>query len=783
MSSKDLVLIDKLQVQGITGRDYWKRPTIQPLEVSISLQTDFKASSVSDDLKHSLNYAVISRNVLEFFEKNRGTNFKSFINVANRVSEVVLDEKRGGGNESNVVISGKKTEIKAKEIQAIVSRVKSNGVIQRPSTTNDLIAIKSLTVPTIIGVFTFERFQKQYVSLDLDISISHSDVDVYRIIEDVALYVENSNFKTVEALVECVSHVVLQFDHILQVVTRVEKPNAITFANGVGVQVTRTPKDFEGVPKIDVKELAKPLDYENSFNLPTQSTVIDTDTERQHTAYIAFGSNVGNQLQNINEAIVALNSIEGTDVLATSSLYESEPMYFLDQPKFINGVLKISTTSSPHMLLKHLKSIEYETLGRTKLIDNGPRSIDLDILLYDDLVLNEPDLVIPHMRMIERTFVLQPLCELIPPEQIHPVTAEPYHNHLKQLYASKVDQTKQKSNELSVHVPLQNKYFTRPTPRQLTFDLLGQSHRTYLMGILNTTPDSFSDGGVNAELDIALENALQMVKSGVDIIDIGGVSTRPGSIAPSAEEEWERVVPIVKAIRSHPDEDLKNVIISIDTYRASVASDSIEAGADIINDISGGLYDEKMFDVIAETGVPYILNHTRGTPDTMSKLNQYTANDDPDLVEYTRCQSNYNHDEDILLKAVARELCVQYEKAIDRGVKRWQIITDPGIGFAKDLKQNLALIRGTPLIKSYSNYNESTKRYNSLDGLPILVGPSRKKFIGTLTNEKIPAERVLTTGAVIMSCIGYQSDIVRVHDVEEMKKVLLIGDALYRDIV
>jgi dihydroneopterin aldolase/2-amino-4-hydroxy-6-hydroxymethyldihydropteridine diphosphokinase/dihydropteroate synthase len=303
------------------------------------------------------------------------------------------------------------------------------------------------------------------------------------------------------------------------------------------------------------------------------------------------------------------------------------------------------------------------------------------------------------------------------------------------------------------------------------------------MGILNTTPDSFSDGGKNAQLDIAIANALKMVQEGVDIIDIGGVSTRPGAIAPDIEEEWKRVVPVIQAIRGHEDEKLKNVIISVDTYRAKIALDSIRAGANIINDISGGLYDPEMFSVVAETGVPYVLNHTRGTPDTMASLNQYTANDDANVIEYVRCYEKFQEDEEILLKAVSRELCAQYQKAIESGVKRWQIITDPGIGFAKDLKQNLALIRGTPLIKTYSNYNETTNQFNSLEGLPILLGPSRKKFIGTLTNEKNPTERVLTTGAVIMSCVGYKGDIVRVHDVDEMKKVLLIGDALYRDIL
>ncbi|KAH3680128.1 hypothetical protein WICMUC_000529 [Wickerhamomyces mucosus] len=778
MVRKDKVIINRLQTQAITGKDYWNRPTLQPLEVSIELSTNFQASSVSDDLRHSLNYAVISKNILEFFEKNRTKNFKSFENIANAVSEVVLNEKRGGGKISKVSVSGKKTEIRTDKIEVIVNRFKEAGVTVHDNSINDKVIVTGLKLQTLIGVFTFERLQKQYVTFDLDVEYN-KPFNFYSMIDDVSKYTENSNFKTVEALIESVAQIICQNYDIIKVIAKVEKPNAITFSTGVGVEVERTPEFFTGVPKLDIQNTLE--DFKTSFNLPTNE--LRTPLKEENTAYIAFGSNVGNQLANIIGSIDKINASGHSKVVATSSLYESEPMYYLDQPKFINGVFQISTKLSPHELLSFLKEIEYVHLGREKLIENGPRSIDLDILLYNDLVLNTNNLTIPHIRMIERTFVLQPLCELISPEAIHPVTAEPYHNHLKHLYASQADASKQKSNLLQTHVPLYNKYYQFNKSRNLTLDLLFNSHKTQLMGILNTTPDSFSDGGKNASVEIAIKNALHMVYAGVDIIDIGGVSTRPGSVAPDPEEEWNRVIPIIEAIRNHENERLRNILISVDTYRASIALDSVKAGADIINDISGGLFDDEMFKVVADTGVAYILNHTRGTPDTMSKLNTYLPNEDVELIEYVNTDEIFKPEDEILLKAISRELCIQYEKAIKAGVKRWQIITDPGIGFAKNLKQNLAIIRGTPLIKKYSNLNETKGNYNSLDGLPILLGPSRKKFIGTLTNEKDPAERVLTTSAVIMSCVGYKADIVRVHDVEEVKKVLLIGDALYKDLI
>ncbi|CCH42162.1 Folic acid synthesis protein [Wickerhamomyces ciferrii] len=779
--SPDIVLINKLQVQAITGKDYWDRPFPQPINISVRLRTDFNKASESDDLKYSLNYAVISRNITEHFENNKYKNFKSLENIANSVSNVILDESKGGGDNVEIKVSGEKTEIRAEDIEITINRFKQDGQVHKIEGTVDSIKISSLKLLTLIGVFTFERFKKQFVTIDLDIKYDTANpVDYYKIIEDIVTYVENANFKTVEALIDSVAQLVIQ-NNALEVTAKVEKPNAITFSQGVGVEVTRSAEFFANSPRIDVNNIVTIDNFKESFNLPQSSNGNKSDT---HLVYIAFGSNTGNQVQNIISAIDALNSLESTQVLETSSLYESEPMYYLDQPKFVNGALKLQTKYSPQDLLTHLKRIEYDLLGRVKIIENGPRSIDLDILLYDDLVLNEPDLIIPHMRMIERTFVLQPLCELISPIDIHPVTAEPYLNHLKQLYKSSIDHSLQKSNQLTTIVPLYNKFnTTNNSTRNLGFDLLGNSHKTRIMGILNTTPDSFSDGGLNASVEIAIKNALEMVHAGVDIIDIGGVSTRPGSIAPSEKEEWERVVPIIQAIRSHNDELLKNVVISIDTYRSHIALESIKAGADLINDISGGLYDDKMFDVIAETGVPYILNHTRGTPDTMSKLNQYEENLNDNLLEFTNPGYEISEVDETLLKAISRELVEQYQKAISHGVKRWQIITDPGIGFAKNLKQNLAIIRGTPLIKTYSNYNQETKEYGSLNGLPILLGPSRKKFIGTLTNEKNPSDRVLSTGAVIMSCIGYKSDIVRVHDVEEIKKVVAIGDALYKDLV
>ncbi|KAH3672939.1 hypothetical protein WICPIJ_009986 [Wickerhamomyces pijperi] len=787
----DKVLITKLHSQAITGTDYWSRPTLQPIEITIELSTNFAESSQTDDLIHSLNYAVISRNVLTYLDSKKAFNFKTLEGVTEGICDVVLDEKKGGGDVAKVLVHAEKTEIRCDSIEIELNREKINGVVglKQGKQNLDVVRINALKLQTLIGVFTFERLKKQYVSFDFDVQFNKS-FNYYAMIEDVSNYVEKSNFKTVEALIESVCQVIIQNHQIISVKGRVTKPNAITFANGVGVEIIRTRVDFLNSPKIAITESSSGNeDIIDAFNLPTNT--LNTEVkESGNIAYIAFGSNVGNQVANITEAINLINSSTHSKVLQTSSLYESEPMYHLDQPKFLNGVFQLSTSLNPEQLLKYLKEIEYDHMQRIKLIENGPRSIDLDILLYNELVMNTPELTIPHIRMIERTFVMQPLCELISEDKVHPVTAEPYHEHLKQLYDGEKSQdvSVQKDNLLKCCVPLINNYSstttTATTTMSLTFDPSSKStERTKIMGILNTTPDSFSDGGKNTSLEVALANALEMVNNGAEILDIGGVSTRPGSKDPGFEEEYQRVVPLVRAIRASDNLKLRDVVISIDTYRSEVAKAALQAGADIINDISMGLYDDKMFQVIAESGAPYILNHTRGTPETMSSLNHYVENENHDLVEQYQHDTDLNHSDKVLLTAIARELSIQVQKAIAQGVKRWQLIIDPGIGFAKNLRQNLTLIKGTPLIKSYSLKNQAMDQYTSLVGLPILLGPSRKRFIGELTHEKEASERVGSTGAVVMACVGFGSDIVRVHDVKEVNKVVKVADALYRDLI
>lgn len=267
--------------------------------------------------------------------------------------------------------------------------------------------------------------------------------------------------------------------------------------------------------------------------------------------------------------------------------------------------------------------------------------------------------------------------------------------------------------------------------------------RTYLMAVLNVTPDSFSDGGDFNTLETAVTHAKTLITAGADILDIGGQSTRPGALEVSLAEELNRVIPVVRSLRKDPT--FATCPISIDTSRSPVAKAAIEAGADLVNDVTGGIGDPEMFSVVAALGVPFVLMHSRGTPETMQKLTDYQD----------------------LIGDITEFFTVQIQKAIAAGIQPHQIILDPGIGFAKTFEQNLDLIR-------------NLSQFQKL-GCPLLVGPSRKSFIGHLLNQPDPKQRVWGTAAACCAAIATGStDILRIHDVAEMHDVCRVADAIYR---
>jgi dihydropteroate synthase len=262
------------------------------------------------------------------------------------------------------------------------------------------------------------------------------------------------------------------------------------------------------------------------------------------------------------------------------------------------------------------------------------------------------------------------------------------------------------------------------------------TRRTLIMGIVNVTPDSFYDGGRRFDVGQAVAHGLALAASGADIIDIGGESSRPGADPVSAGDELARVIPVIENLRKQ-----SAVPISIDTYKAQVASAALDAGADIVNDISALRFDSAMTSVIAQEKVPVILMHMRGTPRTMQAEPRYQ-----DVV-----------------REVRDFLAAQLYEAMDAGVAPQAIVIDPGIGFGKNLEHNLQLLRGLPALAAL--------------GQPVLVGVSRKAFIGKILNLE-PDQRLEGSLAAAVAAVLAGANILRVHDVAESAKVACIADAI-----
>jgi dihydropteroate synthase len=268
--------------------------------------------------------------------------------------------------------------------------------------------------------------------------------------------------------------------------------------------------------------------------------------------------------------------------------------------------------------------------------------------------------------------------------------------------------------------------------------------RALIMGILNVTPDSFSDGGQFLDLDPALAHAEQMIAEGADIIDIGGESTRPGGEPVSIDEEIQRVVPVIEALVKRTDTP-----ISVDTTKSEVARAALEAGAAIVNDISALRFDFFIADAVARAGAGLVLMHSRGTPATMHRL--------PPVAD--------------IMEEVTSSLRASVHMAERRGVKRESIVIDPGIGFSKTPEQNLELIaRLDQLIAAFPDY-------------PLLIGTSRKSFIGHIVVDKFgtpapPEDRLHGTMATITAAILRGAHIIRVHDINAAVQTIRVADAI-----
>ncbi|KAG7365770.1 dihydropteroate synthase [Nitzschia inconspicua] len=542
--------------------------------------------------------------------------------------------------------------------------------------------------------------------------------------------------------------------------------------------------------------------------------------QRKYCVYLAVGSNLGDSYQNIHRGLVKLcdpnfspQTYLPTRWIKSSFLYRTKPMYVTDQPDFWNGAVQIDTDIEPHTLLRRLKQIE-QSMGRTittastststatttynqQPTRNGPRPLDLDILLLynqnqiqntntttgarvaatktniatittqtnntgqeqrSPICIDSKDLIVPHPRIQEREFVLRPLIDVAGRQVILPTYSDNNNNNnttIGELLDGIISDSSTDATAVRI-LPL-------PHGRCLVFD------QTIIMGILNVTPDSFSDGGSSwtDNVDAAVDRAMTMIQDGATIIDVGGESTRPGALEASVEEQIRRTIPVIKRLKERAETD---VVVSIDTRHAAVARAAVQAGADIINDVSGGTFDPDMLSTMAELQVPVVLMHMRGTPETMQSMTKYD-------------------EQGGVVQGVVNELLERSKAAEKAGIPNWMQILDLGIGFAKDLEGNLSLLK---------HYTEMQSRLNNV---PLVLGTSRKGFIGKITGEDIAANRDYgTVGSCIAAlCLGRGNQattttggkgggavsslgchILRVHNVKAAKHAASLMDAIVR---
>ncbi|RVW42188.1 Folate synthesis bifunctional protein, mitochondrial [Vitis vinifera] len=474
----------------------------------------------------------------------------------------------------------------------------------------------------------------------------------------------------------------------------------------------------------------------------SSGTSVEVHSQDQEVV-IALGSNVGNRVDNFNEALQLMKK-SGMHITRHGCLYETEPVYVTDQPLFLNSAVRGITKLGPHELLRVLKKIEKD-MGRSDGIRYGPRPIDLDILFYGKFRVNSEILTIPHERIWERPFVMAPLMDVMG-SAMESDTVASWHSFSK-LSGGLFESWEKLGGESLIG----KNGLKRVLP---TGNVLWDwSLKTSMMGILNLTPDSFSDGGKFQSVEAAVSQVRLMILEGADIIDIGAQSTRPMASRLSAQEELDRLIPVLDAVLKMPEVEGK--LLSVDTFHSEVASEAIGKGAHIVNDVSAGQLDPNMLDVVAGLKVPYVAMHMRGNPSTM--------------------QNSENLQYDNVCEQVASELYLRVRDAELSGIPAWRIIIDPGIGFSKNTEHNLDILMGLPNIRM-----ELAGKSLALSHAPMLIGPSRKRFLGDICARPAAAERDPATIAAVTAGVLGGANIVRAHNVKDNLDAVKLCDAMVK---
>lgn len=844
----DIVRVnDLLLTVSLATGAHWTQTTgaavQQPVIVSLSVPHDVRRTASTDHLVHSVNYSVLSDHLRDSLELKN--TFLSLEEFAIHMFDTLLGAESLRIPELRIKITQLTPPLHAKSVG-----LEAVGTVPRRgdwSVSHMKHFVEDLDCDAIIGVNPLEREEKQVVKVNfcLDGCFEHLSknvwIDLRGLTRTLHRTINASSFLTLEALADGAASEVLRYIYAqypdcksAAVTLSAAKPAALVFARSAEVEVRRTFED----------ERLTILDTLSDFGdmRITSSTLCGAKC----TVAIALGSNLGDRFCNIELALRLLEApkellssadIKESDqdvfatIVDTSFLYETAPMYVADQPSFINCACLIETNLLPLPLLGLLKNIE-SAVGRVSSIRNGPRAVDLDIVLYGDVVIDTRppsqrtdldnlmgELVVPHPKMVEREFVLRPLNDIVP-DFIHPI----YNRALRTLLADLPEKDASMRKVIPFpRYPLPSNYpwpypWISPVPSTLTHWIYpitpkpvrqsGNKRKTLLMATLNMTPDSFSDGSVNNTLQTGLAYVQNAVKAGTSIIDIGGYSTRPGAEFVSVDEETERVVTMIAAIRRvglpgvndgmqndnegvsgmDTKSQLRELPLSVDTFRWEVAQASIIAGANCINDVYAftgrdtyPYVDEEakmraeacmngMKNVAREFEVPVILMHSRGD-----------AGQNKDYGRYTYAE--WGEGGGAVLEGVRVELGDKVEKIVKGkgGVRRWMVIVDPGIGFSKTVEGNLEVLRDAADVVAHVE----GKKKNPLAGFPFLIGASRKSFLGSILSEghtgrkTVPKDRVWATTTTVACAVQQGAMVVRVHDIDEMADVARIADALW----
>lgn len=429
---------------------------------------------------------------------------------------------------------------------------------------------------------------------------------------------------------------------------------------------------------------------------------------------LGLGSNVGDRLANLRKALQAIKKIPALTVTQVSPVYLSDALLPDNAPPewdmpHLNLALCCKTTLEPLALLKSLKTIEWSIGRKPEVRHWGPRIIDIDILAWDDLVIQNDLLSVPHENLQERPFALWPLADVAPlwafplPGQNHGKTAA----QIVEKWGSRF------SGEAPLHT--RQIYQRIDTPQ--------------LVGILNITPDSFSDGGHFLDVEQALQQAFHLIESGAEIIDIGAESTAPRANAVTPETEWARLHPILSAIQEARPQFMIAPKISIDTRHADVAAKALNLGVDWINDVSG-LDDPAMREIVSQSSVDCVVMHHLNIPERRDQVLPREL--DPVKLVYEWGEKRLN----------------ELEK---QGINREHIIFDPGIGFGKMAEQSLVLLRN---LQAFEKLN-----------VRMLIGHSRKTFLSLFSGLSF-AERDIETMAMALCLAHDPINYLRVHNVE-----------------